>query len=395
VVSEYVRVIFATDNCSIPANITLTFSETTVPGSCPNNYIIRRTWTATDECLNSSNKTQVITVHDITAPVLSTCPGNVSTMADPGKNFASVSLSPPTYTDNCTPTGSIIITWVMSAPTAGSGTGTIPDPFNFNVGTTTVTYTATDACGNASTCTFSVTVLPNDPPDITCPGNINQPADPGLCSAALNPGFPTLVSGTAPITYTWVMTGATTGSGTGPVVPNPYTFNVGVTTITWRATNIAGYDECIQTITVVDNQPPTFTAPLSQAFCVENIYTALYWDPTMDITPARPEYYLFKAGDTRLNIDPATFADNCPLSCTAEIRWRITFSDGTFLPSLPATYNTGQPSAYPGDIQFPGAVTGDVVHTITYQIVDCNGNVSLPVTINITIKPRPNVIKQP
>jgi hypothetical protein len=114
----------------------------------------------------------------------------------------------------------------------------------------------------------------------------------------------------------------------------------------------------------------------------------------MDIKPDRPEYYLFKPGNTDLDLNPATFADNCPFNCVVEIRWRISFFDGTFLPPLPVLYNTGQPSGYPSNIQLPGSVTGDVVHTITYQIVDCNGNVSLPVTVNITIKPRPNVIKQ-
>lgn len=251
----------------------------------------------------------------------------------------------------------------------------------------------TGTCGMVISDAAILTVY--SPPDIVCPVDINTTTDPGLCSAALNPGFPTLVSGTIPVTYTWVMTGATTGSGSGAIIPNPYTFNIGTTTITWRATNIAGFDECTQTITVTDSQPPTFTAPPSQSFCVEDIYSGIYWDPTMDIAPDRPEYYLFKSGDTYLNLNTASFADNCPLNCGAEIRWRISFSGGTFLPALPALYNTGQPSAYLSNIQFPGSVTINVIHTITYQIVDCNGVVSLPVTVNITITPRPNVIKQP
>jgi hypothetical protein len=233
------------------------------------------------------------------------------------------------------------------------------------------------------------------PPDITCPADITRNTDPGLCSASVDPGFPTLNAGTLPVTYSWVMTGATTGSGSGSIVPNPYTFNVGVTNITWTATNIIGSDECIQTITVEDNELPVFISPVPQSFCVEDLYLANYWDPTMDITPDRPEYYLFHAGNTQLNLNPANFSDNCPLSCSVEIRWRISFSDGSFLPALPSLYITGQPSAYPSDIQFPGSVTINVVHTITYQIVDCHGNVSLPATINITITPRPNVIKQP
>ena len=122
----------------------------------------------------------------------------------------------------------------------------------------------TGTCGTVTSNAATLTVI--SPPDITCPGNISQTSDPALCSAALNPGFPTLVSGTPPISYTWVMTGATTGSGSGAIIPNPYTFDIGVTTITWRATNIAGFDECTQTITVVDNQPPTFTAPSPLSF---------------------------------------------------------------------------------------------------------------------------------
>jgi hypothetical protein len=283
----------------------------------------------------------------------------------------------------------------MTAPTAGSGTGIIPVPFEFNIGTTTVTYTFTDACGNASTCSFDVVVASNYPPQITCPGNISHNADPGLCSAALDPGFPTLVSGTPPITYTWIMTGATLGSGSGAITPNPYTFNVGITTITWTATNFAGFDECTQTITVVDNQPPNFMVPSPKTYCVEKIDSATYWDPTQDIKPDRPDYYIFKSGSTDLDLNPGTFTDNCPLNCMVEIRWRIVFAGGSTLPPFPSLYNTGQLSSYSSDIIFPGSATSNLVHTITYQIVDCHGNASLPQTINITINRRPIVTKLP
>jgi hypothetical protein len=383
----------ATDNCS-PSPV-ITYTDAITPGSCPGNYVIARTWAATDASGNSTLCIQNIMVHDVTAPVITSCPSNVNSLADPGQPFATISLPPPLTSDNCTATANISIAWTMSAPTAGSGTGTIAVPFHFNIGATTVSYTFTDACGNSANCSFTVTVTPNYPPEINCPSNISHATDPGQCSAALDPGFPSLVSGTPPISYSWVMTGANTGSGNGAIVPNPCTFNKGTTTITWRATNIAGFDECTQTITVADNQPPVFTAPLPRTFCVENITTATYWDPTMDIAPNRPDYYVFNAGDTDFNLDPGTFADNCPLNCGAEIRWRIDFADGTSLPVLPALYITGQPSAYGTDIQLPGSVTGDVTHTITYRIADCNGNTSLPVTVNILIKPRPDIIKQP
>src|SRR6185295_11077865 len=59
----------ATDNCD--SNVTVNRTETRANGSCPNNYTLTRTWTATDSCGNQSTKTQVVTVHDTTAPVLS------------------------------------------------------------------------------------------------------------------------------------------------------------------------------------------------------------------------------------------------------------------------------------------------------------------------------------
>jgi hypothetical protein len=63
----------------------------------------------------------------------------------------------------------------------------------------------------------------------------------------------------------------------------------------------------------------------------------------------------------------------------------------------PILGQTGQPSAY-GDILFPGdGVTfTDIIHQINYWLEDCNGNpASNPVihSVNIIIKPRPNIIK--
>jgi hypothetical protein len=337
---------------------------------------------------------EIITAEDHEPPSVS-CPADIHTMADAGKTYATVTLTPPFISDNCTSIANLTIIWNMSAPTSGSGLGIINSPFQFNTGTTIVEYTVTDNCGNSQSCSFNVVVQPNDPPVLLCASNIAAGTDPGLCTASLNPGQPTLVSGTEPITWAWSMSGASTASGTGSSVsPIPYPFNIGITTITWTATNISGTSQCSQLITVTDNQPPVFTPPNPFIFCVENIITADYDDPTMDITPDRPEYYIFQAGSNQLNLDPGTFSDNCGLACGVEIRWRINLADGTAIPALPALFTTGQPSAYGTDIQLPGDISADVVHSITYQIVDCNGNVSNSQSVSITINPRPNVIKQ-
>ncbi|MCX6233721.1 MAG: HYR domain-containing protein, partial [Bacteroidetes bacterium] len=408
--------IIAFDNCSDYVTDDIVFTESALipdPG-CPNGGTITRIWTVDDGCGNTATATQIITIDDNTPTVIS-CPENLNIMADPGMTYATVTLPAPVYSDNCTPGASISLSWTMSAPTAGSGSDTIPVPFQFNTGTTTVTYIATDACENADTCSFTVTVAPNDPPEITCPGTITQNTDPSLCTAAISPGFPTLVSGTEPITYTWVMTGATTDSGSGPIVPDPYTFSQGMTTIRWIATNIAGADTCYQIINVIDNVPPTFTITYTTvSYCANNIDSALYNpNPTPgiipeydDLTYARPEYYLFSEGDTIFNLDPVinNFSDNCCADDGLILHWRIDFSptpDPSTQAHLPITKpaiadQTGQPSEY-GDIEFPadGVYFTDIDHYLYYRLEDCNGNLSAEQMVTITIKPRPNVVKTP
>ena len=126
----------ATDNCGTP---TVTFVGDVASGSCPK--IIARTYRATDACGNHSTCTQFITVLDTVAPTI-TCPGN---MAVQGRDSeAVVSYELPTATDNC------VTPLVVCSPPSGSV---------LQIGVTTVNCSATDACGNSSSCSFTVSVL--------------------------------------------------------------------------------------------------------------------------------------------------------------------------------------------------------------------------------------------
>lgn len=91
-----------------------------------------------------------VTVNDTSKPVIN-CPANITVANDSGVCGAVVHFT-PTATDNCP---GVVIT---SSPESGS---------LFPVGTTTVTSTATDASGNKSTCTFTVTVNDTEAPVIT------------------------------------------------------------------------------------------------------------------------------------------------------------------------------------------------------------------------------------
>ena len=66
----------ATDNCDATPTLNLV-SDVTTPGNCPGTYSVTRTWTANDGCGNATNRSQVITVIDTTAPVI-TVPADIT-----------------------------------------------------------------------------------------------------------------------------------------------------------------------------------------------------------------------------------------------------------------------------------------------------------------------------
>ena len=121
----------------------MTFSEvSTVVDGCGT---ITRTWTATDACGNTTTATQVITVEDIIAPVLNNVPAAIISQCGAVPAPATV-----TATDNCD----------LDVPVTFSEVSTVAD----GCGTITRTWTATDACGNTTTATQTITVEDNIAP---------------------------------------------------------------------------------------------------------------------------------------------------------------------------------------------------------------------------------------
>src|SRR5690606_25243097 len=78
----------ATDLCD--ATPTINHTDNIIPGSCLQSYTIQRTWTATDNCMNTSTCTQTIVVTN-TPPAI-TCPADATiqcnTSLDPAVNMA-------------------------------------------------------------------------------------------------------------------------------------------------------------------------------------------------------------------------------------------------------------------------------------------------------------------
>jgi hypothetical protein len=97
---------------------------------------------------------------DNTAPVITTCPASQTFCQVTGNNYTIPVL---VATDNCG--GAITITYQVTGATIRSGSGNDASGL-FNAGVSTITWTVTDACGNSSTCTTTVTISPKPAPII-------------------------------------------------------------------------------------------------------------------------------------------------------------------------------------------------------------------------------------
>jgi hypothetical protein len=366
----------ATDNCD--DDVPVVYAEMRVDGTCEDRYKLFRTWTATDDCGNTREWTQEVTVIDTVAPTL-TVPADDTiecTESDQPANTGSA-----TATDNCDPAPAI----AFSDATAP---GTCPQER-----TITRTWTATDRCGNSTTGVQVVTVVDTTapvqtvPPDVTIectesdqPGNTGSATATDNCDADVVPVFGDSVeAGTCPqertITRTWTATDDCGNVSTGvqvitvvdttapallgvpadttvncEVVPPPatptstdncdpapvitfdevstiktcvYTYTL---TRTWTATDACGNSTTgVQVVTVVDRTEPIITVPA---------------DTTIECDASSDPSSTGSAAATD-NCDPApviTYGDqitpgSCPNEWTITRTWRATdictnFSEG-------------------------------------------------------------------
>jgi len=217
----------ASDNCGVAS-----LTSTHPPGSTFDVGTTTVVYTAVDASGNSATASFTVTVTDAEGPAFTNVPENINVNTDGGLCSAAVTWTAPTATDNCG------VDDVVPSHTPGA---------SFPTGTTTVSYTASDAAGNETTASFTVTVTDGEAPALAdLPQDISVPAASGLCAAAV----------------TWTAPTATDNCGvtglTGSHTPGD-TFNVGVTTVTYTATDAAGNQASDSfTVTVMDGQAPAF-----------------------------------------------------------------------------------------------------------------------------------------
>ena len=134
------------DNCD--TDVTITFNGTRTDGDCPNNYTLTRTWTATDDCGNTTSATQIVKVQDTQAPLWTTTQGSLDATYSCGDVIAPI--TPPVAVDD---SGIQDIIEFSNQVTTGACANTF---------TRVMTWRATDACGNVSTTDFTATITVTD-----------------------------------------------------------------------------------------------------------------------------------------------------------------------------------------------------------------------------------------
>jgi|GEM_PF-824159 len=189
------------------------------------------TWTVTDAAGRTTSTSQVVTVVDNQTPTI-IAPVDITTAADPGKCFATITgLGTPLTGDNC-----------------GVASVTNDAPPTFPVGTTTVTWKVTDVNGNSTTAVQIVTVSDHQNPVITALVTVTVTPNNSSCTAK------NLILG-QPVTAD--NCGVQTVSNDAPAI-----FPLGTTVVTWTVTDIHGNrSSATQSVIVAVNPPLNVTIP--------------------------------------------------------------------------------------------------------------------------------------
>ena len=156
--------------------------------------------------------------------------------------------------------------WTVTGDVSFTGVGTNQINVDWGpgpIGTVSLVETII-ATGCNTSANITVNILDSTPPDITCPGVIVQNVDGGTCNASVVVPDAVITDNCSLSSLTWTMTGATVASSSGSGINQvgTYTFNAGITTVTYTVKDATGNQgTCNFTITITDNINPAITCP--------------------------------------------------------------------------------------------------------------------------------------
>ncbi|WP_444542648.1 HYR-like domain-containing protein, partial [Flavobacterium orientale] len=272
----------ASDACD--SQVSLTYVDSSDLDECGLGTVTR-TWTATDCAGNSSSASQMITIEDTTAPVISGV-GDDFTMecSEP------VVFSTPSASDACD--SQVSLTYVDSSDLDECGLGTV-----------TRTWTATDCAGNSSSASQTITLEDTTAPVFVgdLPTNLNVQCDGDVPAAAVLTATDNCSDAT--VEFTEVITPGD--------CPGKY-----LVTRTWTATDCAGNSVShTQKINVEDTIAPTFVGqlpPSSLTVECDNI-------PTPEVLTA-----IDNCGTATVIFFEAIIPGDCEGSYTIDRLWKAT-----------------------------------------------------------------------
>ena len=396
---------------------------------------------------------------DLTPPVITSCPADVTVYTAPGLCSNVVTWSEPTATDNCTQLGPI--TWKKSHLSGAT----------FNEGTTTVKDTAVDASGNIAICAFNVTVLDGEDPatpvlaevTVDCNGALIVPTTTDNCVGTVTGttgDVLSFVEGSSTI-ITWTFDDGHGNSTSATQVyyyddltaPDPDVATLPDVTVECEVTSLTAptaTDNCSGTVTVMNDAtlPITTQGTTVVTWTYDdgngNTSTQLQNVVINDLTPPVPDVATLPDVNAECEVTsltPPTATENCvgtvtvtnnatlPISGTTVVTW--TYDDGngnmsmqtqnvvindvtapvpdlatlpdvtaecevTSLTAPSATDNCGGTVTVTNDATLPITTQGTTVVTWTYE--DGNGNTSTQpqnVVINDMTAPDPDVATLP
>jgi PKD repeat protein len=263
------------------------------------------------------------------------------------------------FTDASIDTDGSVLGWNWDFGDSNSSTNQNPDHTYAAAGSYTVTLTVTDNDGATDSTNNSVTVTEPDTeaPSITAPANVTIEAT----------GVTTSVSLGAPI--------VSDNQDPDPTVTNnaPAAFPVGITTVTWTATDTSGNSaNAAQIVTVTDTTAPTITAPANVSVESSDPVAVNLGTPTVsDLADPNPVVS---------NDAPAMF----PIGTSTVVTWTATDTSGnsaTDTQTVTVTEAAPQPPAAPSGLTATVEKTGKgknkVITGITLTWIDNSNNETL------------------
>jgi len=233
-----------TDNCDGSGTVDPT--DTIESMEDENCKTILRTWTYTDSCGNTATTTQTITINDTTPPEL-TIPEDY--LVECIEDVLECDTSLATATDNCS---EVTITCEQSEMPSESGFCGI---------VVTNTFTATDACGNTTTATQTITINDSTPPTIDTESSDQTVECDGLGNTTeldewlASNGGAIASDICSEVTWSNDYEGLSDDCG-----------ETGSATVTFTATDACDNTaSTTATFTIIDSTPPTIGTPASDA----------------------------------------------------------------------------------------------------------------------------------